>query len=67
VDTEFSLVRFKGDKQRVDRVYQGFTPLVADDIAEAVYYAISQPPHITIQDVLIMATAQADATMIHRE
>jgi NADP-dependent 3-hydroxy acid dehydrogenase YdfG len=67
VETEFSLVRFKGDQQRADNVYRGFTPLVAEDIAEAAYYAISQPPHVTIQDVLVMATAQADATMIHRE
>ena len=66
VDTEFSLVRFKGDQQRADLVYQGFTPLVAEDIAEAVYYAVSQPPHINIQDVLIMPTAQANVTMIHK-
>jgi NADP-dependent 3-hydroxy acid dehydrogenase YdfG len=67
VDTEFSLVRFKGDRQRADQVYQGFTPLTAEDIAEAVYYAVSQPPHINIQDVFIMPTAQAAVTMIHRE
>ena len=67
VETEFSQVRFKGDKQRADQVYNGFTPLVAEDIAEAIYYAVSQPPHINIQDVYIMPTAQANATMIHRE
>jgi NADP-dependent 3-hydroxy acid dehydrogenase YdfG len=67
VETEFSLVRFKGDKERADKVYEGFTPLVAEDIAEAVYYALSQPPHINIQDVLIMPTAQASPTIIHRE
>ena len=67
VDTEFSLVRFKGDQQRADKVYQGFTPLVAADIAETVYFAVSQPPHVNIQDVLIMPTAQADVTMIHRK
>jgi len=67
VDTEFSLVRFKGDRQRADRVYEGFTPLVAEDIAEAVYYAVAQPPHINIQDVLIMPTAQANVTMIQRD
>jgi len=67
VDTEFSLVRFKGDQQRADKVYQGFTPLVAEDIAESVYFAVTQPPHINIQDVLIMPTAQAAPTMIHRE
>ena len=67
VDTEFSLVRFKGDQQQAENVYQGFTPLVAEDIAETVYFAVSQPPHINIQDVLIMPTAQATVTMIHRK
>jgi NADP-dependent 3-hydroxy acid dehydrogenase YdfG len=67
VDTEFSLVRFKGDRQRADQVYKGFAPLTAEDIAEAIYYAVSQPPHITIQDLLILPTAQVNATMIHRE
>jgi NADP-dependent 3-hydroxy acid dehydrogenase YdfG len=66
VETEFSLVRFKGDQQRADKVYEGFTPLVAEDVAEAVRFAVSQPPHINIQDVLIMPKAQAGATMIHR-
>ena len=67
VETEFSLVRFKGDRQRADEVYKGFTPLVAEDIAEAVYYAVSQPPHVNIQDMLVMPVAQANVTMIHRE
>jgi NADP-dependent 3-hydroxy acid dehydrogenase YdfG len=67
VDTEFSLVRFKGDKQRADLVYKGFTPLVAEDIAEAVFCAISQPAHINLQEILIMPTAQASPTLIHRE
>ena len=67
VETEFSMVRFKGDKMRADQVYHGFTPLVAEDIAEAVFYAIAQPPHVNIQDILIMPTAQANASMIHRE
>ena len=66
VETEFSLIRFKGDQQRADQVYKGFTPLIAEDIAEAVYFAVSQPPHVNIQHILIMPTAQADATMIHR-
>ena len=66
VETEFSLVRFKGDQERADQVYKGFTPLVADDIAEAVYYAVAQPPQINIQDMLVMPAAQANATMIHR-
>jgi len=67
VETEFSLVRFKGDQQRADKVYQGFTPLYAEDIAESVYFAVSQPPHVNIQDILIMPTAQAEPTMIHRK
>jgi len=67
VVTEFSLVRFKGDQQRADQVYQGFTPLVAEDIADTVYYAVSQPSHVNIQELLIMPTAQADVTLIHRE
>ena len=67
VETEFSIVRFKGDKQRADQVYHGFTPLVAEDIAEAICCAIKQPPHVNIQDMLIMPTAQANASMIHRK
>lgn len=67
VETEFSIVRFKGDKARADQVYNGFTPLVADDIANAVYYAISQPSHVDIQDVLVMPTAQASGSIFHKE
>jgi len=66
-ETEFSLVRFKGDQSRADQVYKGFEPLYADDIAEAVWYAISQPPHVDIQDILVMPTAQAAAGMFHKE
>ena len=67
VETEFSVVRFKGDKGRADQVYDGFTPLSGDDIAEAVYYALSQPAHVDVQDVLVMPTAQAGAAIFHRE
>lgn len=67
VETEFSLVRFKGNQSRADQVYKGFTPLYADDIAEAVYYAVSQPPHVDIQDMLIMPTAQAQGAIFHKE
>jgi len=67
VDTEFSLIRFKGDQGRADQVYQGYAPLIADDIAEAVLYAVSQPPHVDIQDLLIMPTAQATGNMFHKE
>ena len=66
VETEFSVVRFKGDKKRADLVYEGYQSLVADDIADAVQYAISQPEHVDIQDLLIMPTAQANANTIHK-
>lgn len=67
VETEFSIVRFKGDKQRAGKVYEGYQSLVAEDIAEAVYYAVSQPAHVDIQDLLIMPTAQAGGTMFHKK
>ena len=67
VETEFSVVRFKGDKQRADVVYEGYQSLVADDIADSVHYAISQPEHVDIQDLLIMPTAQANSNTFHKE
>jgi Short-chain alcohol dehydrogenase of unknown specificity len=67
VETEFSLVRFKGDKGRADQVYTGYENLVVDDIAESVYFAISQPPHVDIQDMLVMPTAQATGNMFHKK
>jgi 3-hydroxy acid dehydrogenase/malonic semialdehyde reductase len=60
-DTEFSLVRFKGDKKRADTVYLGFTPLSAEDVADVVWYVTSLPAHVTINDLVIMPTAQASA------
>ncbi len=65
VDTEFSLVRFKGNKQTADNVYKGITPLYALDIAEAILYVVSRKPHVNINDMLIMPTAQASATIKH--
>lgn len=67
VETEFSLVRFKGDQERADKVYEGFTPLSADDIANALYYAVSQPPHVDVQDILVLCTAQANGSQFHKE
>jgi len=66
-ETEFSLVRFKGNHQRADKVYEGLTPLVAEDIADAVYYAISAPDHVDVQDILVMPKAQANSSLFHRE
>jgi NADP-dependent 3-hydroxy acid dehydrogenase YdfG len=61
-DTEFSLVRFKGDEARAEKVYQGFTPLYADDIANVAFYCATLPPHVCINDLVITCTDQANAT-----
>lgn len=66
VETEFSLVRFKGDKDRAKKVYDRLEPLVAQDIAEAIWFAISRPPRVNINQMLIMPAAQATATVIKR-
>ncbi len=66
VETEFSMVRFKGDKEKADAVYKGLTPLYAEDIADAVVFMVTRPPHVTINDMLIMPTAQASATIVDR-
>lgn len=67
VETDFSMVRFKGDKERAQSVYEGLKPLSPNDIADAVAYALSCPPHVNISQILIMPTAQAAATMIARQ
>ena len=67
VETEFSLVRFKGDQKRADSVYQGFEPLVAEDIADAIYYAVSRPDHVQIADMTIFPKAQASGTLFDRK
>ncbi len=65
-ETEFSLVRFKGDKQTAKSVYNGFDALQADDIAQAVGFIVSRPPHVSIADLTIMPSAQANASLIHK-
>lgn len=66
VETEFSVVRFKGDQKRAGAVYEGFDPLTAEDIAEVIYFAASRPAHVTINDLTVMPTAQATATIFDR-
>jgi NADP-dependent 3-hydroxy acid dehydrogenase YdfG len=61
VDTEFSLVRFKGDKERADNFYNGLTPLYAPDIAETILFMATRPSHVNIDEILIMPTDQASA------
>lgn len=65
-ETEFSLVRFKGDENRAKDVYKGFTPLSAADVADVVYYCCSLPPHVCINDLVLTPTAQANAYYIQR-
>ena len=66
IETEFSLVRFNGDDQVAGAVYDGFTPLSADDVADTIYYAASLPPHVNLNDITIMPSAQASATVLNK-
>ena len=66
VNTEFSFVRFIGDKTKADAAYKNMVPLVADDIADIVWFIISRPAHVTISDVVVLPTAQASATIVNR-
>ncbi len=67
VETEFSLVRFKGDEERSQMVYSGFEPLNAQDIAESIYFSLMQPGHVQIADITILPKAQADGGNILRK
>ena len=67
VETEFSLVRFKGDTQRAAGTYKGIEPLTGRDIAECIYFAVSLPQHVCINDMMIMPTAQADSRTFNRK
>jgi len=67
VETSFSLVRFKGDEKRAAVVYEGIEPLTADDVANAILYCASCPPHVNISEIIMMPTDQAAATMFARK
>jgi len=67
VETEFSEVRFKGDKERAEKVYVGFDPLNAADIAETIWFVASRPKHVNINEMVVMPTAQASTTAIFRK
>jgi len=66
VETEFSIVRYHGDKDKADKVYEGLIPLYDNDVADAIEYMVTRPPHVNINDMLIMPTAQASAVYNHR-
>lgn len=66
VETEFSLVRFDGDAARASKVYEGMTPLTADDIADTIAWAVTRPAHVNIDFMIVRPLAQATATLVHR-
>ena len=65
-ETEFSLVRFKGDEEKANAVYEGYLPLQAEDVANSIYFMATQPAHVNIEEIFILPTAQATATITHR-
>lgn len=67
VETEFSQVRFHGDTERAAKVYQGYTPLRPEDVADAAVWCATRPSHVNIAEVLIMSTDQASTTLVHRK
>ena len=67
VETEFSEVRFHGDKTKAETVYQGYEPLSAKDIAECVRFVLARPAHVQIGDMLILPSAQANSTMLRKD
>jgi len=66
VETEFSLVRFKGDEERANTVYKGFEPLRPEDIADMILFALTRPPHVVMADLVVFPTAQASSTIVKK-
>ncbi|MEJ2481796.1 MAG: SDR family NAD(P)-dependent oxidoreductase [Gemmatimonadota bacterium] len=67
VETEFSVVRFHGDEERAEAVYEGFEPLSADDVADVVAFVATRPPHVNVHDVVLLPTAQRNVYVLDRE
>lgn len=67
VQTEFSEVRFKGDQERAAKVYEGYTPLYPEDIADIIYFAITRPAHVNIADLTVMCLDQASSTLVNKQ
>lgn len=67
VETEFAQVRYRGDRERAAKNYRGLTPLSANDIAEVVSFCVTRPSHVNINEVLLMPTAQATSTLVHKQ
>ncbi|HYM65693.1 MAG TPA: SDR family NAD(P)-dependent oxidoreductase, partial [Patescibacteria group bacterium] len=67
VETEFSFVRFHGDRKAAKDVYQGLKPLTADDVADCVIFAVTRPPHVDVDEIVIRPVAQATSWLVHRK
>jgi len=67
VETEFSIVRFKGDREKANNEYVGYEPLHARDVAETILFAVTRPPHVTINDLTVMPTAQANTNHLYKK
>jgi NADP-dependent 3-hydroxy acid dehydrogenase YdfG len=67
VETEFSEVRFHGDSEKAETVYQGYQPLKAEDIADLITFVTSRPEHVNVLDMVVLPTAQRSAHMVHKE
>lgn len=67
VETEFSIVRFKGDTNKANEMYKGMTPLTAEDVADAIFYCATRPPHVNISEILLMPTAQSSTLQVSRK
>ncbi len=67
VETGFSEVRFKGDSERAKSVYEGYNPLTPEDIADIIVFMVTRPAHVNIADLLVLPTAQASSTILHKE
>lgn len=67
VNTDFSTIRFRGDKSKADSVYAGMTPLVAEDIADAIFWAVTRPAHVNINEIIMMPVDQSSNMLVHRK
>ncbi|MAW95878.1 MULTISPECIES: SDR family NAD(P)-dependent oxidoreductase [unclassified Leeuwenhoekiella] len=67
VETEFSDVRFKGDSEKADKVYQGFKPLQAEDVADIIHFVVTRPYHVNIADLVVMSVDQASSTVVNKQ
>lgn len=67
VETEFSEVRFKGDKEKAKKVYEGYTPLQPKDVAEIIHFMLTRPAHVNIADLMVMCTDQASSTIVNKK